>query len=192
MHRGALASRDPRTAEPRSREGGEGRNAGCCYKHGIVFLHSDEDHVTVIHFRHNYLCPALRVATRHDATRLRRARTNRVSRYAKAVTDQNKIESNAPLSLSLSLPPARVHTFSREIYIFYPHALRLANSREASPPPSVPGGSFFAAIFSWHPFFFHIDRRSCHQSRLIITDDAKMRSLRSAVSDRRRVQNERS
>lgn len=34
---------------------------------GIVFLHSDGDHVTVCHFRRNYLCPALRAATRRDA-----------------------------------------------------------------------------------------------------------------------------
>jgi len=71
----------------------------CCYKHEIVFLHLDRDHVTVSHFRRNYLCSTLRAATSRDATGLRRSWTNRIFRYAKAVTDQNKTESNISLLL---------------------------------------------------------------------------------------------
>lgn len=123
-------ARNSRTAEPWSREGGEGRN---CYKHGIVFLHSDEDHVTVIHFRRNYLCSALRVATRRDATRLRRARTNRVSRYAKAVTDQNKIGFNAALSLSFppSLSPSLSFSLSSACIYFRVKFTYFASSRSS-------------------------------------------------------------
>lgn len=101
---------------------------------GIVFLHSDGDHVTVCHFRHNYLCPALRAATRRVATRLRRARTNRVSRYAKAVTDQNKIESNAPLPRARG----RMHTFRTRFTCEHVSMYRFTNLKNPCPLPFFP------------------------------------------------------
>lgn len=61
---------DLRTAKPIAPAAKGAKDVTHCYKHGIVFLHLDEDHVTVSHFRRNYLCPALRAATRRVATRV--------------------------------------------------------------------------------------------------------------------------
>jgi len=63
-----------RIREPRKPPAAKGaKDVTRRYEHEIVFLHSDEDHVTMSHFRRNYLCPVLRAATRRDATRLRHA-----------------------------------------------------------------------------------------------------------------------
>lgn len=164
----------PRVRESRSREGA--KDVTRRYEHGIVFLHSDEDHVTVIHFRRNYLCLALRVATLRDATRLRRARTNRVSRYAKAVTDQNKIGSDAPFPLLL----ARAYIFTRNLHILHPLAFYDSRIYESIFIPSFsPAFSLRSLLLT---FFFFAHRSSVSSSVVSLADDDKVRPLQSAVS----------
>lgn len=112
---------------------------------------------------------ARRCAPRRDASRrLYRARTNRVSRYAKPVTDQNKIESNASLLLVCAY-------ISREIYMICIHASIYKCKRSPSSSfhlsssfssPRFSGVRLFSTV---HPplFFFHIDHRSWQQPCLI-------------------------
>lgn len=100
-----------RVSERQKREREREKNVSQLNKRGILFLYPDGDRVTLGHFRSNHLCAARHPAPRRDAT-LRvyagwlRTSTNHVLRYAKPVTDQNKIAHSVDLS---SIPT--LHTY---------------------------------------------------------------------------------